>query len=288
MQTIDRRYKRVLSRGISAFKEALNQDRLSNPDVFPWAATIAHELFESYLMLEAGSYLQLNTRSTLEMFDDFFFALRDRESTILQYAEYVNHSTFSTELVRDFPEFSARLETRMRGEEIGNPNLGLRLPEIVRQRFARIMLLQLSMIEQPSIRVYTATIRYLPRENWDRLMEAKSTPEATARAGDMTEITPEGLYHGFFSLIGTIHAINDLDGITTREESADMAQLLEYARNAIDWRLNFRSHESSRRFELLRNNVLDDATEELSGYQRTRLRQRLNDVLDEVIGLVPA
>jgi hypothetical protein len=286
MQTIDQRYRRVLSLGIRAFKRALSED---DEKVYLWTATIAHELFESYLMLEAGIYFGLNKPATLDMFDDFFFALRDRELT--DRIEYVDHSNLSAELVSDFPNFAARLERRMRGERFETPGLGLRIPKMLAQRFARIMLLQLSMVEQPSIRVYTAAIRYLSVTQWDRLMEARSSPEATARAGDMIEITPEGVYHGFFSLIGKIYAIND-DGndpdlAAAREGSDDLARLLEYARNTIDWRLNFRSHESSRRFDRIRERMVDASTEGLSAYEKIRLRDQLDDVLDHVLGLTP-
>lgn len=289
MLRIEDRFFDVLSRGVGAFDKIVNLHVLGDYEVQIWASTLAHEIFESYLMIEAGSYLRVIDRSSTQAIFDRFFSLLEGDSRFADPSEYVAHSVLSQELVKDFPDFSWQLEKRMHGGMDEKPNLALRVPELFRANFSRIMLLQVSMLEQPSVRVFCAAIRNISPFQWDRLMEHRPRPETVAHAGESTEITPEGIYHGFFSLLGTISSINDaLGDLSSSEESADATNLLEYARKAIDWRIDFRSHEFSRRFDLLRKNVLDDATRDLSGYSKMRLRQELEDVLDSVVGLVPA
>lgn len=287
MRVLEDRFTSIVAGKISRYLRELKAEGHPSPAVL----ILAHEIFEAFTLWDAARYLRLSPElNGAVLFEPFFRSLSaNANSKEEKPSEFVAHSLVSQELVRDFPDFRYVLELQMRFVGADSAGLGLRFPELLRKKWSKVMLLELGMLEQPSIEAYIESVRYLPEQKWTRLMQGKPSPEETLRAADAEELSTPVVYHGFLSLLGSISAINDaISDVETSEESADSTQMREYVRNAINWRLDIRSPQVTKRFELLRKYVIADASQEVFGAGRYKLREQLEEILDGVVGSVPA
>jgi hypothetical protein len=244
------------------------------------------EVFESFLIYQAARDLNFYEMQELELpFEEFFNSLLGDQAG----PAYVSHSERSQELRRNFPEFSPRLEILMTAGRVGKPALALRAPELLEREFSKILLLQLGMLEQPSISVFSAAMRYVSDENWTRLMEHRPSPREVAMAGEENDLTTAAIYHGFLSVLGKVAAINDsISQAMSSGSSVDAGLFSEYIRNTINWRIDIRNYRFNKRFDLLRKRVLDETSLDLPIADRKRFKEHLEEILDEVLGFVAA
>jgi hypothetical protein len=257
---------------------------LEHPDGSRRRMIAAHELTECYFVILAARGLRLPLRfGEFKPFFDRFFKFVATEDL------KGDKPNISLGLLADFPHFIVELGQRFTGEEGREERLNLRIPEAIVPIFREIIQLQTSMLEEPTILTYLEAVRTLSRDDWQSYMGATLGPRDVALAADTPGMSSAAIFNGFLTMASVMSRINGTVVRTeTDEEQADSATMLEYVRAAIDWRLDFKTRESMRRFDQVKSQIIENAASEIPYARRGQFRDEFDRLFNDAFQLALA
>jgi hypothetical protein len=289
MDLLSQRLIQVLESKLKSLDEANRHDMDYRTARFGFAKSlVVHEMMESFLLVTAARNLKFPLY--FEKLDPIAVLLNHwLRDQMIRKGDDLEVSGLISGLISDLPQFEVLIQGWFDSGYFSVPELSLRIPESLMGAFRTILCLHLSMLEQPAVSAYLEAVRTLPREDLKRLIRRDPNPEDIVLAADSDELTSETVFFGFLFMASTMAKLNSaIPQKQTSEEEADAAILMEYVRNAIDWRLNFKTPESFSRFEEVKRAITKAASSELPYRAAKLFEEELELILDDAFHLVPA
>ena len=258
---------------------------------------IHSELFESLLVLDLGLQLYAIPEEYLfamsrEFFSTLFMnvwteGVQQKERNAPE--EFVYKSESSEELRRHFPKFTRMIDQGIRGENYWKLSpIGIQHFQPLQAHYERFVMLHSLLVTDESVGAFALALRYSP--SWDEYMqqnvEASDIIYAPKhnRPDAALHLRAANVFRGFISFIGYLGRMGEiLDMAQQTCDESDAFRFSDRIRDILNWRLDFASSETVRRFEGVRKLLIEKAAHE-SPSIAPQVRKALEDTLDSVLG----
>jgi len=132
-------------------------------------------------------------------------------------------------------------------------------------------------------------VKYWAEDAWREAFSSIPNPEAIAKAAESDSPNAAVILCGFISLVGSQSKINDaLEDSEGGEDQSDLTRFRELIRGIFEWRIGFSSRTVFRRYEQVRELLIEQASVEFPRAERNRLSLELSEKFDDVFGLTTA
>jgi hypothetical protein len=233
-------------------------------DDLPDAQLGAAELFEAFLLLslstQTGNVKPDEFQSLqCDIFEPFFFELwAGGAGNNPDVPSYVAHSEESHILILRFQRFQRTIERAMLGE-LEPPSVSLNDPSKFARFVAECLSIYASMVQDEGLRSLDRIVQYSPDTEWNLIATGETTPLAIVSvADDETSDQTATIYYGLLRLLGYWDQLRNVAGEITKDKEIDFGSATRFKDRLVDifaWRMRMPSHESTRRMELIRNNL---------------------------------
>ena len=247
------------------------------------ALIIWHELLEAILLLHLGIQLECLSEDMSGKIRVKWFFLREA----LQDGPHA----FPRKRYLDIPfgELSRSFRTFPEALQRDPPALALEVTplkitniEDFKPAFEKILLLELQMLQDSSIRTFLEVVKYWREDDWREIHYERSRPEDVASSAESSAKTGSVVLYGFIRSFGYWFEVQE--SLNLLNSSSDATRFIERIRRILNWRVDFASREQFKRFDDLRKHIVSNAVSEVPVADRTKLQKDLDRIFDEVLG----